>query len=166
MRRTTRHMSGRHEADVAEALGGRLTRGSGCTAQDPTDVVSLATDEFDWAADCKSTLAKSLSVTVATWNKLEKQADGRIALLPLRCYADDRLTYPAMDLVALSLEELADLLYWARMGKRSLRVFDEEAPLLAAAARAVRHETEHPLGALQRVAEAMELPLPDDPGGD
>jgi len=56
-------MSDLHEKEIAAALGGRRTRGSGCTAQDATDVVSLPDDEFAWAADCKSTLAATISAS-------------------------------------------------------------------------------------------------------
>jgi hypothetical protein len=151
-------MSELHERDVAQALGGRLTKGSGCTAQDATDVVSRGDDEFPWAADCKSTLAKSISTPVATWDKLVDQADGRMALLPLRCYGDARLTYSAMDLVAADLDDFAELMEWARAGKRAARVFGEVAPTLVASAHGARPTVA--LAALQRLAEALGTTLP------
>jgi len=162
-------MSDLHEKEIAAALGGRRTRGSGCTAQDATDVVSLPDDEFAWAADCKSTLAASTTASVATWEKLEGQADGRMALLPLRCYADDRLSYSRMDVVALAVGDLAELLYWARMGKRASRVVEGEGRHLADAVRAIKHETEAPLEALRKLAEALGVPVPcpsEDPDED
>lgn len=155
MIRPTRDMSDRHEGAVAEALGGRLTRGSGCTAQDATDVVNKPEDEFTWAADGKSTLSQSISLNVTDWKKLAEQSDGRMPLMPLRTYGDGRLSYSTMDVVAVGLDDMAELMEWARQGKRAERVFRVELDALRWGSPEVAR------GALQRVAEALGVPLPD-----
>lgn len=121
---TTRKMSIRHEQDVADRLGGRLTRGSGSTWVDQTDG-KHSTQEgraypFSW--DCKSTLGKSMSISRATIAKLREQtAAGLFPLLPIRFYRDERLTMVDEDLVVLDLELFEDILADAELGARARR---------------------------------------------
>lgn len=108
---TTSKMGQRHESDVAQALGGRLTRASGSVWQDKTDGKHVAHEvPYAFAWDCKSTTAKSASISLKTWSKLEDQADGLLPALPLRFYADTRLTMTSLDIVAVRLDHFAELL--------------------------------------------------------
>lgn len=116
---TTRKMSDRHESDVAQALGGRLTRASGSVWQDKTDGKhNSEVTPYAFAWDCKATTGKSASISLSTWAKLEEQADGLLPALPLRFYADTRLTMSALDLVALRLDHFAEILDEANMMAR------------------------------------------------
>lgn len=116
---TTSKMAVRHEQDVAELLTGRQTKASGSGWQDKTDgkhnpdVVPYA---FAW--DCKATLAKSASVSLATWAKLEDQSDDLLPALPLRFYGDTRLTLVNLDLIVLRLDHFAEILEEANLMAR------------------------------------------------
>lgn len=109
-------MAKRHEAHVAEVLGGRLTVGSGNQWRDQTDGKHVhGSREYAFAWDCKSTLGKSISVTLAAWRKLLEQADDYLPAMPLRLYADERLTMPAADLVVVDLDAFGEILEEANL---------------------------------------------------
>ncbi len=111
---TTRRMSDAHERRIAEALGGRQTRGSGNQFNDPTDGRTPHDGgSFEYALDGKSTLAQSISVSRAAWSKLDEQAHGARPAMPLRFYDDQRLTV-GLDLVVVRLLDLSELLEVAR----------------------------------------------------
>lgn len=107
---TTHKMGQRHEEDLAEVLGGRMTRGSGNQWRDATDGKHDGSQMYSLAWDGKSTLGKSISITREMWAKLVEQAEAFIPALPLRFYADQRLTKVAIDLIALPLESFAEIL--------------------------------------------------------
>lgn len=101
-------MSDQHELDLARILGARRTRGSGNQFNDAMDVKHDAGD-WRWAADGKSTFGESIGVTPAMWTKAVEQSHGARPLLPLRWYADYRLT-PRLDLVVCDLHDLAEMI--------------------------------------------------------
>lgn len=107
--KTTRDMSDRHEATLAEALGGRGTKNSGATWNDPTDGLhQRQTQAWAFAWDGKSTLAKSISVSLDAWRKVTEQAYLNIPMLPLRFYLNARLTQ-WVDLVVVELDAFAEM---------------------------------------------------------
>ncbi len=106
---TTRKMSWAHENHVAELLGGRVTKNSGATWADQTDVVTSQDDYYSWACDGKSSLGKSIGVSREMWAKLEEQGQTRLPALPLRFYRDERLSQVDLDLVVISLDTFAEL---------------------------------------------------------
>lgn len=105
--KTTRDMSDRHEIHLADVLDGRRTRGSGNQSRDQGDVKqSYGAGEFVFCGDGKSTLHRSISVSLADWEKITEQAHWARPLLPLRFYASlrgDEYT----DLVVCSLDDFA-----------------------------------------------------------
>lgn len=109
MKPTTRDLSDRHEAFVAEGLDGRVTAGSGSTFRDQADVRTQPDrGSFVWSADGKSTLGKSIGVSLAMLHKLVEQSHWARPLLPLRFYLDERLTR-AEDWVALRWVDFLEL---------------------------------------------------------
>lgn len=109
MTKTTRDLSDRHEAHVAEVLGGRQTRGSGNQWRDQTDGKNAKGDEtYVFAWDGKATLAASTTVRLSDWEKVVEQGHGHRPALPLRFYTDARLT-GHVDLVVIDLDDLAEL---------------------------------------------------------
>lgn len=120
MSKSTRDMSERHETYLADLLDGRMTRGSGSTWHDKADGkhrVGTRTYAFAW--DGKSTLGKSIGVSVEMWEKIVEDADSAIPMIPLRFYGDTRLTRVRLDLAVLELETLAELLEDAELGARA-----------------------------------------------
>ncbi len=114
MRGTTRDMSDAHEIALVETLGGRRTRGSGNQSHNPMDGrLNRYEDDLAFAWDGKSTLGKSIGVTREMWEKAEEQALGERPMLALRWYDTERL-HVGLDLVAISLDDFAELLDLAR----------------------------------------------------
>lgn len=107
--KTTRDMSKRHEDYVAGVLGGRRTRNSGASWVDQGDGKQHPdTGEYYFGWDCKATLAASISISRAAWDKaVEQTREGRTAM-PLRLYTNARLT-DSLDLIVCSLDDFADL---------------------------------------------------------
>lgn len=106
---TTRKMSSRHENDICEMLGGRVTKNSGATWAETMDVLMDEESWYCFALDGKSTLAKSVSFTREMWTKALKQSGIRLTAMPLRFYRDERLTSVDHDLVVLDLGVFAEL---------------------------------------------------------
>lgn len=87
-----RRMSDAQEEHLAEVLGGRRTPGSGNQAANPMDVRQSRYDSpVAFAAEGKSTLSQSISVTRSLLNKAVEQAHGERPLIALRFYDDERL---------------------------------------------------------------------------
>lgn len=107
---TTRNLSDAHEIFLADLFGGRRTRGSGNQTNNPLDVRLDPTAPFPMGLEGKSTRSKSLSVSVATWEKLLDQAHGLRPALALRFYRSDNLLVPLHDLVVLNAHDLAELI--------------------------------------------------------
>jgi hypothetical protein len=99
--KTTRAMSDRHEDHLADLFAGRKTRGSGNQSRDQMDgKQEYRSQRYVFAWDGKATLGKSIGVTLEMWRKAKEQAHWAIPVLPLRWYANERLTDVAADLVA------------------------------------------------------------------
>lgn len=107
---TTRKMSDRHEADLADWFDGRVTRGSGNQFNNPADGRNHAINQT-WALawDGKSTRGKSLSVNPETWRKLEEQAHDLRPMLPLRWYTSDNLDV-GLDLAVFSIQDAREMI--------------------------------------------------------
>lgn len=98
-----------HEERLAEALGMRRTRGSGNQWRDQMDAKHDHTAcAFAFAVDGKSTLAKSISVTRAMWEKAGDQASGERPMLALRFYNNASLEVHA-DLAVCDLLDFAEM---------------------------------------------------------
>lgn len=107
---STRKMSDRHEEDLVDILGGSRTRNSGAVWSDQGDGHQTALEgryRFTW--DGKSTLGKSIGVTVEMWRKLQEQSRGLLPVIPLRWYRDNRCTQVELDLVAIELDTFAEM---------------------------------------------------------
>lgn len=103
-------MGNAHENHLATMLGMRQSRGSGNQWRDPIDARHNRLDtEYAFAVDGKSTLAKSISITRATWDKAVEQAGGERPMLGLRFYDNASLKVHA-DLIVCSLDDFAELL--------------------------------------------------------
>jgi hypothetical protein len=110
MAKTTRDMSDRHEDHLAAVLDGRKTRGSGNQSRDQMDgKQSYREQHYTFTWDGKATLAKSISVTRQMWAKAKEQAHWAVPILPLRFYANERLTAVEADLVVIDLDTLAEI---------------------------------------------------------
>lgn len=116
-------MSDRHETDLCAVLGGERTRNSGAVWSDQGDGHQTGLDQhwtFGW--DGKSTLGKSIGVSLEMWEKLTTQSRGLEPLLPLRWYANARLTQVSLDLAVLDLETFSQILDDANKYRRMEQV--------------------------------------------
>lgn len=104
-----KRMGDAHETRLAEVLGMRQTRGSGNQWRDQMDAKHDHTEcTFAFAVDGKSTLAKSISVTRAMWEKAGEQASGERPMLALRFYNNASLEVHA-DLAVCDLLDFAEM---------------------------------------------------------
>lgn len=107
---TTRKMSDRHEDDIASILDGTKTRGSGSTWHDKADGHQRTSEgHYRFAWDGKSTLGKSIGVSVEMWKKIKEQSGMLEPAIPLRFYADERLTKVYADLIVVDVEVFAEM---------------------------------------------------------
>lgn len=105
-----KRMGDLHEQHVANVLGQRQTRGSGNQWRDQMDSKHDRTScVFAFANDGKSTLGKSIGVSLAMWTKAVEQAGGERPMLTLRFYADASLTKVLADLAACDLLDFAEM---------------------------------------------------------
>lgn len=107
----TRKMSIRHEDDLVVLLGGERTRNSGAVWSDQGDGHQTGLEQywrFGW--DGKSTLGKSIGVTREMIAKLRIQCRGLEPMLPMRWYANERLTEVDEDWIAIEAETFAQIL--------------------------------------------------------
>jgi hypothetical protein len=113
---TTREMSDAHEAEIAALFGGMVMPGSGNQMANQMDVRQhhLRTGEWSFAFDGKSTLGKSVGVSVEMWTKAVEQAEHEKPCLPLRFFEDWRLGPQGHHLVVLDANDLAGLIEAAR----------------------------------------------------
>lgn len=111
---TTNDMGTKHEEFLAELFVGRKTRGSGNQFNNQMDGRNRRYDQpHALAWDGKSTLAKSMNISLATWDKAVEQADGEIPMLGIRFYANLQLQV-VRDLVLLDAHDFAMILEAAR----------------------------------------------------
>jgi hypothetical protein len=102
-------MSERHEKHLVNVLGGRMTKGSGSTFADQGDgKQDYRSGQYVFCWDGKSTMAKSISVSIDMWEKIEEQAHWARPAIPLRFYSDRR-GINTLDLVVCSLTDFADM---------------------------------------------------------
>lgn len=103
-------MGDEHEAFLADLFGGHRTRGSGNQWQNPADGrTSRMHVPFAFAWDGKSTLHKSIGVSLAMWDKIREQAGGERPMLALRYYDNQKLDV-LRDLVVVDANDFAELL--------------------------------------------------------
>lgn len=103
-------MGQKHEADVNKLLGLTPSPGSGNRENRPLDGRHNPGDvHYAFGADCKSTLGKSLSVTLDGWGKLRDQAHNLRPIMPLRWYRDGNLEHVIHDLVVVDLNDFKEL---------------------------------------------------------
>lgn len=117
----TRKMSSRHEDDLVDLLGGERTRNSGAVWSDQADGHQTGLDQywqFTW--DGKSTLGNSIGVSRTMLAKLREQCRGLEPMLPLRWYANDRLTAVDEDWIAVEAQTMAAVLEDANALRRIL----------------------------------------------
>lgn len=110
---TTRDLSDRHEAHIAQLTGGRLCRGSGNQPNNPLDVRMDPHSRYTpyaFGFDGKSTQASSMAVSVATWEKLVAQAHDLRPAMPLRFYGRDNTLPVRHDLVVVKLDDFVEIL--------------------------------------------------------
>jgi hypothetical protein len=107
-------MADRHEADIAEWIGGRQQKGSGNQWHGQMDVVNDERLPYALAADGKSTLGKGISVTLEMWRKAVEQTFSKIPTLWLRFYKDETLRAVERDLVVLDRRDFVEILEAAR----------------------------------------------------
>lgn len=113
---TTRQMSDAHEIFLAGLFHGRRSVNSGSQFNDAADGRNELGTIFPLAWDGKSTLGKSQSITLPTWDKLLYQAQGLRPVLALRWYATERLDV-GRDLVVLDAHDFVEILEAARAGQ-------------------------------------------------
>jgi hypothetical protein len=103
-------MAEAHEDYMAWLFDGHPAQGSGNQWQNPADGrTSRVHRRFAFAWDCKSTMFKSMTISLAMWDKIREQAGGERPMLPIRFYVDEKLRV-ARDLVVLDAEDFAELL--------------------------------------------------------
>lgn len=112
---TTRDLSDKHEAWLAELLEGRITRGSGCSFADQMDGKNdRHTQPYPLAWDGKATQSASVGVSRAMWDKAVEQAHGLTPALALRFYGPGYGLTPELDLIAVEANDFAAMLADAR----------------------------------------------------
>lgn len=125
MKPTTRDMSDSHENFLAQIFEGRKSRGSGNQFNDQMDGRNRFHETaFPLAWDGKSTLGKSVGVTMEMWEKAVEQAGAEIPVLALRFYTNDRLTAVGADLVTLSIHDFVEILDSARKHQATKTVYN------------------------------------------
>lgn len=112
---TTRDLSDKHEAWLAELLDGRLTLGSGSTFVDQMDGKNdRHTQHYALAWDGKATQSRSVGVSREMWAKAVEQSHGLTPALALRFYGPGYGLTPELDLIAVEANDFAALLADAR----------------------------------------------------
>jgi hypothetical protein len=124
---TTRDLSDKHEAWLADLLDGRITRGSGSTFADQMDGKNdRHTQHYPLAWDGKATQRGSVSVSREMWAKAVEQSHGLTPALALRFYGPGYGLTPELDLIATEANDFAAMLADAR----TLQVIKESGCLI------------------------------------
>jgi hypothetical protein len=109
-----------HEAWFARLFSGVRSPGSGNHLTNQGDGRRSANRfGLGWVWDCKSTLAKSIGVSLAMWDKITEQAGTDRPLMPIRFYLNHRLT-ECVDLVVMQPEDLIETLELLEEAERRL----------------------------------------------
>lgn len=116
-------MGDAHEGFLVSLFKGRQSKGSGNQWHNPMDGrVSSREEEYAFAWDGKSTLGKSIGVTLSMWQKACDQSFSEKTMLGLRWYANERLDV-IEDLVVINAHDMAEVLeaanQWARVKSAS-----------------------------------------------
>lgn len=107
----TRAMSARQEDDLVSVLGGSRMPNSGAQFTGQMDgKQEYRSGHYVFSWDAKSTLGKSIGVSLAMWDKAKEQAHWAQPAIPLRFYGDERLTKVRADLIVVSLDTFASVL--------------------------------------------------------
>lgn len=116
-RTLNQRMADAHEADIAEDIAGSLTKGSGNQWHNQGDAKNNERETpFPITADGKSTLGKSIAVSLTMWRKIVEQTFGQIPTLWLRFYKDESLREIEEDLVVIRRRDFNEILQAARRG--------------------------------------------------
>jgi hypothetical protein len=108
-------MGDAHEADIAEWIGGSQQKASGSQWHNQGDAKNNERKvPFPITADGKSTLGKSIGVSLFMWRKIVEQTFGQIPTLFLRFYKDESLRTVVQDLVVLDRRDFVEILEAAR----------------------------------------------------
>ena len=103
-------MGDTHEEFLSALFEGRQTKGSGNQWHNPMDGnTSRMHCEYAFSWDGKSTLGKSIGVSLTMWDKARQQAGGNRPMLGLRFYANEKLQ-PVRDLVVLDAHHAAEVI--------------------------------------------------------
>lgn len=111
---TTREMSDAHEARLAQAFAGSVQPGSGNQWHHQGDIRNAHDMPFAFCADGKSTIGKSISVTLEMIAKIIEQAAGERPAFGLRFYGSGDVNDVTHDLVLLWLSDFEEMLPAAR----------------------------------------------------
>lgn len=111
---TTREMSDAHEARLAQAFAGAVQPGSGNQWHHQGDIRNAHDMPFAFCADGKSTMGKSISVTLEMIEKIAEQAAGERPAFGLRFYGSGDVNDVTHDLVLLWLSDFEEMLPAAR----------------------------------------------------
>lgn len=111
---STTEMARLHEEHAAKMLGGTRHRGSGNQWQAQTDGDTPHDEPFAFRIECKSTKGQGLAVTLSMIEKAIDQGQGDIPVIPLRWYANDKLTEVAADWMAVKDVDLSEIVSYAR----------------------------------------------------
>jgi hypothetical protein len=104
-----------HEEFLASLTGGRNSRGSGQTWQDPGDGRdNRIVTEYAFAWDGKSTTTKSITVDRAMLAKIREQAGGERPMIGLRWYGTEDLARIPEEWVMVTAADFGELLAAAR----------------------------------------------------
>lgn len=105
-----KRMGDTHEEFLVGLYGGRQTRGSGNQWHNPMDGRQSSRQvAYAFAWDGKSTLSKSVGVSLSMWDKAREQAHGERPMIALRWYSNERLEV-IRDLVVVDAHDFAEIL--------------------------------------------------------
>lgn len=108
-------MADAHEADIAEDIVGTIQKGSGNQWHNQGDAKNNEREvPFPITADGKSTLGKSIGLSLSMWRKVVEQTFGQIPTLWLRWYKDESLREIEEDLVVIRRRDFKEILEAAR----------------------------------------------------
>lgn len=124
----TQQMGEKHEEYLAGVNAGRKSKASGSQWSDPADGRNGHDEPYALAWDGKSTLGKSIAVTLETLRKIREQALGEIPEIGLRWYANQSLRDVLEDWVAVPGDDWKNILSSARSWRALSEWLLEHAP--------------------------------------
>jgi hypothetical protein len=121
-------MGEKHEEYLAGVNAGRKSKASGSQWTDPADGRNAHDEPYALAWDGKSTLGKSIAVTLDMIRKIREQALGEIPQIGLRWYANQSLRDVLEDWVAVPGDDWKDILASARSWRSLVEWLLEDPP--------------------------------------